>query len=250
MQKKHILSPLFALIILSSLVTPLSTTVYSASPSPAPSLLPSPTPSNSTDAEATENIKKRLQETIGDQSNDLLPINKYKSFVGIIRDVIKDTLILEDKDGKKSIKIASGSAIVRSPGNTTIKTDSIRIDDYAIAIGNLLEDDELESVRLIVSTNPLTTSNKQVNLVKITKITNSTLTVIPISSGETKTITLSTKSNLKTALGESLDSKDLSVGDSILYTASVEKDKATVTTLMRIGFASPEASAASEPTDN
>lgn len=231
MQKKHILSPLFALIFLTSLLSPLTVAAVS----------PSPTPATSTDAEATENIKKRLQETIN-VDTPLLAINKYKSFVGIIRDVIKETLILEDKDGKKSIKIASGSAIVRSPGNANIKADSIRIDDYAIAIGTLVEDDELESVRLIVSTSPLSLTNKQVNLVKITKITNSTLTVIPVSSGESKTITLAPKSVLKTALGESLDAKDLSIGDSIIYTANVDKDKATVTTLMRIGFASPDAS--------
>ncbi len=237
MQKKHILPLLIALITLTSLHSPL--TAAAASPTPSPTATPTP---SATDAEATENIKKRLQETISDTSLELLPLNKYKSFVGIIRDVIKDTLILEDKDGKKSIKIASGSAIIRSPGNASIKADSIRIDDYAIAIGTLMEDDELEGVRLIVSTNPLSASNKQVNLVKITKIASSTLTVVPVSSGESKTITLTTKSSLKTALGESLDSKDLAVGDSILYTANLEKEKATVTTLMRIGFASPDAS--------
>lgn len=242
MQKKSILALLIALVSLYSLSTSLHLTAFAASPSP--------TPSNSTDAEATENIKKRLQETIEETNTSLLPLNNYKSFVGVIRDVIKDTLILEDKDGKKNIKLASGSAILRSPGNATIKADSIRIDDYAIAIGNLIEDDELESVRLIVSATPLSLTNKQVNLVKITKLSSSTLTVVPVSGGETKSITLTTKSSLKTALGESLDTKDLSVGDSILYTANLEKDKATVTTLMRIGFASPDSSASPEPKDN
>lgn len=187
--------------------------------------------------EVRDNLKKRLQETVIAASPSPTPIT-YKSLVGVIRDVIKDTLVIQDKDGEKNIRLASGSALVRSPGNANIKSDDIRLDDYAIAIGHFIADDELESIRLVVSTEPLTSSSKISGLATITKITKTTLTVSSGNGeGEIKSLLVDTKTVLKSPVGDSLDLTDLQVGDSLLYTGTVEKDSIKVTNIMRIGFA-------------
>lgn len=246
MQKKY---TFLSLLTIFTTFTFVLTSASAASPipsskaSPSPSLSPSPSPIS--DETVTENIKKRLQESL---SGEAQPENiNYKSFVGVIRDVIKDTLIIEDKDGKKKIVIKSDASIVRSPGNKTIPVDSIRIDDNIISIGTLKESDELEAVRIIVSADPLSTTSKTSSLARINKIAKNVVTTSSVSSGETKVINLTSKTSLKSSLGESIEATDLSVGDSIIYTATLANDTLTATSLMRIGFADPDASASPLP---
>lgn len=236
MQKKYIFLPIITL--LSTFYIQLATvSAASSAPSPKASSSPSasPTPSPISEEQVTENLKKRLQETIGEPT-ETKELN-YKSFVGVIRDVIKDTLIIEDKDGKKKIVIKADASIVRSPGNKTIPVDSIRIEDNIISIGTLKESDELEAVRVIVSADPITTTSKVSSLARITKISKNAVTTTSIDSSSTKVINLNSKTALKSSLGESLEVTDLNVGDSIIYTATLAKDTLTATSLMRIGFA-------------
>ncbi|MBP9702615.1 hypothetical protein KBD69_02920 [Candidatus Woesebacteria bacterium] len=234
MQKKYTFLSLLTILATFTFVL---TSASAASPSPSPkvSASPSPSPSPISDETVTENIKKRLQESLSGDA-EAQDVN-YKSFVGVIRDVIKDTLVIEDKDGKKKIVIKDDASIVRSPGNKTIPVDSIRIDDYIISIGTLKESDELEAVRIIVSADPLTATSKTSALARITKISKNAITTSSVATGETKVINLTTKTALKSSLGESMEATDLSVGDSIIYTATLSKDVLTVTSLMRIGFA-------------
>jgi len=199
------------------------------------------------DETITENLKKRLQETVSTAKNQEPPLSSYKSFVGVIRDVIKDTIIIEDKDGEKSIRIASGSALLRAPGNSTIKTEDIRLEDYCIAIGKLdpTDTNEMDSLRLIVSTSPLTTTAKTTGLATISKINKNTFDLTPLGGGEIKTITLDSDTTLKSPLGDALVIKDINVGDSILYTATLEEKSITATNIMRIGFATEPSSSPS-----
>lgn len=236
MQKKYRFLPIIT--IFSSFYLVLNTvSAASSTPSPKASSSPIASPSPISEEQVTENLKKRLQETLGDDTK-AEQIN-YKSFVGVIRDVIKDTLVIEDKDGKKKIVIKNDASIVRSPGNKTIPVDSIRIEDNIISIGELKENDELEAIRIIVSADPLSTTSKTSSLARITKISKNSLTTTSIDSGTTKVIGITTKTALKSSLGESLDLEDLNVGDSIIYTATLSKDTLTATSLMRIGFADP-----------
>lgn len=252
MQNKYTFVTLFTLGSLL-VYTAISSPIFAASSTPVPkgSTNPSPSPTSSpvSDEQVTENLKKRLQETLGDAT--VAPEQNYKSFVGVIRDVIKGTLIIEDKDGKKKIVIKDDASIVRSPGNKTIPVDSIRIDDNIISIGNLKESDELEAVRIIVSADPLSTTSKVSSLARITKISKSAITTTSIDSGSTKIINLNTKTALKSSLGESLELTDLNVGDSIIYTATLSKDTLTATSLMRIGFSdAPDSSPLASPLSN
>ena len=204
-------------------------TLYSPVSAASPSA--SATPSD----EITQNLKKRLQDSLANQ----FPSNSstYRSYVGVIKDVIKDNLIIEDKDGKKNIKIASGSAIVRSPGNTNIELENIRIDDYVIAIGQFLNEDEMESLRLVVSTAPLTSTTKISGLGIIKQLNKSSLTLTSYEGEQTQTLHFNTKTIIKSVLGTALAHEDLAIGDSIIYTASLDKDLATSTIIMRVGSA-------------
>ncbi len=154
MRKTHTFILLIALLFLFTLSF---SSTFAASPTPSSSPSPSPTASTNDINAVTENLKKRLQATISGDDADL-PLSSHRGLIGVIRDVIKDTIILDDKDGKKKVLVGDKTVLLRSPGNTAIKIDDVRIDDYIIAIGNPGADDELAGLRIIVSATPLTTS--------------------------------------------------------------------------------------------
>lgn len=219
MQKKHIFIPLIALTLL---VTP----VIASSPSPTPP---------STDETITENIKKRLQESLSDEETTP-SISSARAYIGIVKDIIKDTVIIEDKDGKKDIKLETDTNIIRSPGNAIIKAENIRIDDYIIAIGYPRGDEELTGRRLIVSIDPIKAPGKTSGLGTIAKIGKTSITLK--LEDKDQVVSITSKTIYKSAVG-TIELVDLSVGDTLIYTALIdESDDLTATVIMRTGTAS------------
>lgn len=232
MQKNLLLIPFIALTLLI-------TKVEAASPSPLVSPSPSPTisPSPSGDDEASENLKQRFKDSISsDEDTPASLLTAKRAYIGTVKDVIKDTVIVEDKDGKKDIKVSDETTILRSPGNAVIKQDSIKIDDYIIAIGTPKGDEILDAIRLIVSTASIDAPAKASGIGEIKKITKTSLVVM--IEGSEKTIAINTKSIYKSPVA-TIELGDLSVSDTIIYTATKDaKDALTATVIMRIGSTS------------
>jgi len=105
MNKKAILIPIIALTSLFS-ASYLFSPIFAASPSPSPTITPSP----ASDKEVTDNLKKRLQESL--ELKETENTQKARAYIGTVKDVIKDTIIIEDKDGKKDIKLESDTIII------------------------------------------------------------------------------------------------------------------------------------------
>ncbi len=213
MQKKLLLALALTFLVFSS--------VHAASPSPLAS--PSPASIN----EVTDNLKARLKQT-----QDTALSDPNRAYVGTVKDVIKDTIVMQDKDGKRDIKITSDTAIVRTPGNTPIKPDSIRIDDSIIAIGVPTETDVMNGKRLIVSTTPFVAPSKSTAMGTIKKITKST---IAVTVGDNdRNLDLSSTTTLKSIAG-TIALSDLAIGDTVIYTALNDNDGSLSTTIvMRI----------------
>lgn len=226
MQQKHLLYPCIALIILSATTTSLR----ASSPSPSPVASPSP----ASVEDAVDSVKKRLQESLAKnpESKELI-----KAYIGTIKDVIKDTLVVEDKDGKKHVTLTDSTTLLRSPGNATIKAEDVRIGDAIIAIGYPETEDELRGARLIVSSTPFAAPAKTTGLGQITKIGKTSLEI------ETKdgnlTLTLTSKTIYKTPT-ELIELADLDVGDRVIYTASTTANESSATIIMRIRTTSVE----------
>lgn len=239
MQKKVIIVPIIALtcsLIISFLPF---THIFAASPSPSPkaSLIPSPTPvdlpAQAGINEVTENIKKRVQAALDDPALKPEPSESPIGYVGVVKDIIKDTVIIEDKDGKKDIKLNDETTIVRSPGTATIKPENIRIDDYIIAIGYPTKDSEnILGKRLIVSTDALSVSSKVTGLGTISKIDKNSLTLN--MGGNDQVLQITPKTVIKSAVSI-IDYSELTTSDTLIYTATKDaKDVQTATILMRI----------------
>lgn len=226
MQKKHLFLSFVIFLSVSSLAA-------AASPSPSPSVSPTPSPADIN--QVTENIKKRLQEATGTTSIPLENQSTLRAYVGTVRDVIKETVVVEDKDGKKNIVVDESTTILRSPGNKEIKIEDVRIEDSIIAIGYIKGENELTGRRLIVSTTPLPQSNKLTDMGSISKITKTSVTIAAKNSSYD--LALSPKTIVKSTNSTVLDVADLAVGDSVVFTATDDEKTKTAGIIMRVKLA-------------
>jgi hypothetical protein len=165
-----------------------------------------------------------------------------------VTDVVGGTVIISDKDGKKDIKIANDATILRTPGNATIKPEDIRIDDAMIALGYPAGTNVLNGKRLIVSTTPFPTFAKTSAFGIIQALTKNTLTLT--IGDQTQLVSLTSKTIFKSPVA-TLDPTDLSIGDTVVYTAILDDSHAqTATNVMRIlstSTATPSALPSSAP---
>ena len=177
----------------------------------------------------TDNLKKRLQESLAGEESS--PLSQARAYIGVVKDVIKDTVVMEDKDGKKDIKLSDETTLLRSPGNAEIKSENIRIDDYIIAMGYPGEGDVFSGRRLIVSIDPLLISLKTSGMGTITKLSKSSLTLK--TTDKEQVIDLTSKTVIKSPVG-TIEYSTLAIGDTLIYTATMDaKDNLTATILMR-----------------
>lgn len=180
----------------------------------------------------TENLKKRLQDSLlaptSPTPDHLLAL---RSYVGTVKDVISTTLVIDDKDGKKDVKIADVATIVRSPGNAVIKAANINIGDSIIAIGTPETDEILLGKRLIVSSSPFTASTKISSVGTVRTVAKKTLTLTINNSAQV--LALTSKTIFKSPAGP-IELADLTAGDTVIYTATLDDDDQTATIVMRI----------------
>jgi len=180
----------------------------------------SPTP----ETEVTENLKERLKNTVsGITVNEVSEPASTRGYVGKVTDIIQNTIILEDKSGKKSIKVTDDSVIIRSPGSTEIELSSVRIDDSIIAIGSLVNEEEVAGKRLIVSSSELDSIEKISGLSTIKEIGRYSL-ILTNTQEEGEFELFFTKNTVYKNKEGILEFNDLSVGDQILYAAKKDSD--------------------------
>lgn len=233
------ISPRIALFLFVALsVTTITTHAIAQSPSPE------------VEATITENLKNRLKETIN--SVEVVPTPDTVGYVGRIRDIVKNTLVVEDKSGKKNILVNDETTIVRSPGSAEIKLESVKIGDAIIAIGSPgTGGTETIGKRIIVSDTPFEPPAKLSGIGKITKLSTK-LVEITDGTGTATTIMLSDKTVVKSPK-ELIELTDMNENDMVIYSALVDtKDvtKLTATILMQIKQSEPsiEESPSPKPT--
>lgn len=193
--------------------------------------------------EVTENLKERLKSAVGGPNaiNEVKSQTTLKGYIGTVTDIIQNTIILEDKEGKKSVRIDDDSTLVRSPGSSDIKLDSVRIDDSIIVIGDPtgLDEDEIAGKRIIVSATALTPPDKLSGLGVITSIDRYSYTLDTKNMDQPVELFFTGKTTYKSP-SSALDFSDISEGDEILFTAVKDKDDDwSATIVLQLKPASP-----------
>lgn len=173
--------------------------------------------------EVTNNIKERLKEVVSGSDINQVVNPELFGYIGHVTDIIQSTIILEDKLGKKSVRINDDSTIVRSPGSKEIDLANVSVDDSIIAIGSPSGDDEIMGNRIIVSTTALTPPEKISGVASIISVDKYSFSLSVTNSDEPFELFFSKSTTYKSPTNI-LEHVDLSVGDEILYTASLDSD--------------------------
>ncbi len=234
MKKLLILSiallPLFSFLRLTSAAEP--------SPSPSPS-----------ESEITENLKKRLQESLTNAKETVLSAENNSrpiAYVGSVQDVIHEAIDIKTKDGQRYAKIKEDTTVLRSPGNVPIDLEDIRIDDFIIAMGYSENDTTVGAKRVIVSQTAVPSLAKTTGTGKITALSQSTMTITNPEGDEVELRYL--RSTIVKSKNDVLSQADLKVGDSVIYTADTGKEL-TATIIMIISPAPQEEGLTTEEND-
>lgn len=176
-------------------------------------------------AEINNNVKERIKKyttTSTTEVNEVVEPEMY-GYIGTVTDIIQNTIILEDKGGKKSVRINDDSLILRSPGSKEIELTSVQIDDSIIAIGTHSDEDEIVGRRIIVSTTALTPPEKISGIATITSIDKYSFSLTITDSDEPFELFFS-KDTVYKSPTEILELDNLTLDDEILYTAARDAD--------------------------
>ena len=193
--------------------------------------------------QVTENLKKRLQETLQGSDQNIVSTNELptspRAFVGTVEDIIQETITIITKDGAQYVTTDEDTTILRSPGNKIIDAEDIQIDDFMIAMGYLETTNKLRSKRIIVSTSISGELAKTSGRGTIDSLDSDTITITTPDANDPLEIYLDSYTVTKNR-SEVIDTDDLNVGDSIIYTADVDDDELTATIIMVIQSSSQE----------
>ena len=101
--------------------------------------------------EATDPAEKIRQEVTRIVQDQEEPEQK-KAFSGEITDIFNKTIVLETRDGKKTVKVEQKGLIISN--NKEIDFEDLEIGSWVIAMGYLTETELLSAKRIVVSTKP------------------------------------------------------------------------------------------------
>jgi RNase P/RNase MRP subunit p29 len=191
----------------------------------------------------TENLKNRLKETINEVTAD--DASSTVGYIGQVKDIVKNTLVVEDKSGKRNVIVDDNTHIIRSPGNAAIKLENVKIGDSVIAMGvpDTANNTETQGKRIIVSDTPFNPPDKIVGLATVTKLTSSSIGLVSPTDSKSVTLAVTSKTVVKTP-NETLDFTNLQVNDLVIYSALVDSkdsNKVTATVIMKIKGQGPSA---------
>lgn len=196
------------------------------------------TESTQSDDTITDNIKKRLQDSLESATQNVITEKEQelptdpRAFVGTVQDIIQDSISIATKDGIRYTIPDDDATILRSPGNSQIKAENIQINDFIIAMGYLQTFDKLGAKRIIVSNTITSSLNKTTGRAIIESKTSNSLTLNNNSNDSPLLLTINSKTIIKDKNGV-IELEEVTTGSTIIYTATTDKsDNPTATIIM------------------
>ncbi len=206
--------------------------VFSLSPVLAQDSSPS-----ATDQHITDNLKKRIQESLQTAKQNLITSPKPIAYIGQIEDVIQHVIKIKTPQNEtKTVSISDqDTTIIRTPSNKQIKLNDVQLNDKIIAMGYLKQEEGsdiqiLSAKRVIVSQTLSFDLPKITGYAKIKTKTASKLTLIKPDQSEI-TLSLSSTTVVKNQT-EVLSLKDLAKDQTVIFTAKTTSKTPLATIIM------------------
>lgn len=201
--------------------------------------------------EVKEKIKERLEKVVDeglDKVKGIIEEEKAKkiyAYAGKIKSINNHNLTIETIFGNKQVEVATQAAILKigpKKGRTTIEFEDLEIDQFTISMGPRGEKEVLMGKRLIVISEPSLALERKVLTGKVIEIDDKKVTFQ--INGESETIVISSKTDLKIVGIEDPAIEDIQIGDQIISIVTLDEDDQidlVKAVLVRPGEANPAA---------
>jgi len=183
------------------------------------------TSSSNVDPETVkENIKKRIQKAVENNTSEMLGIKMGPiiGWVGTIESITSDSLTIVSTDTSRIVAVPTNASIVRTSAGvkkSDAKLEDLAIGDFIIAMGRVDDDDVLNTIRIVAADTKPMPITKKVVLGQITDIDSKAdlITITPPNGSTPVILELTTKSALRQKdTGDKLKLTNLDPGDQIV----------------------------------
>lgn len=199
--------------------------------------------------EVKEKMKERLEKVVDlDKVKGIIEEEKAKkiyAYAGKIKSINNHNLTIETVFGNKQVEVSTQAAILKiesKKGRTTIEFEDLEIDQFTISMGPRGEKEVLMGKRLIVISEPSLALKRKVLAGKVIEIDDKKVTFQ--INGESETIVISSKTDLKIVGIEDPAVEDIQIGDQIISIVTLDEDDQidlVKAVLVRPGEANPAA---------
>lgn len=208
-------------LLLSQLVLPAN--AQSTTEEATPSSVISP-------QEVKEKIKQRLQDVVEEKMENVKGViekrlqSKAFAYVGSLKSINDDFLIVETKEGEKKAKVASDSAIIfvkQGASKKNIKLKEAEIGQFTIAMGFMDKEEIINAKRVIFSPMP-TVVKRKVIFGKVTEIDVNKLQVK--SNGEEVRFSIDSSTDFKIKGLNKPKVADIQIEDKVVAILDLDKE--------------------------
>lgn len=174
----------------------------------------------------TEKIKERLEktakedlETVKGELEKKATAPRKKAYIGTVKTIDSSGIVLEYRSQTYHITFIDSTEFVKSSGQAKLSLEGINPDDFIIAMGFVSPDSEsLSAHRILLIASPKPPASRQLIIGKIKEIDGTKVSV------DGKTLTITSKTNLKIKGIEDPTIEDLELEDNLFAIVTLDSN--------------------------
>ncbi len=188
--------------------------------------VPSAQAQEATDSSVTQKIKERLKETAGEDLTAIKEVltekqklPRKKAYIGIIKAVNSQAIELDYKSQIYTVKLTDSTAIVKSSGQKALTLNDLKPNDFILALGFLLTDNQtFQASRILTLNQPEPPQARQFITGPIQVVDGNKITV------NNKVLTISAKTELFIKDVAKPTAEDLELADNFFAIVTLDKN--------------------------
>ena len=141
---KYLINFITLLAIIITIITPNTIFAVTKSPTQTPTSVASPTPTIPIDEKVNE-----IRQVIKEKVTQIKDKMDKRAFVGIIKEFTGSTLIITNIIGQQRLLTDETTTFISS-NNKEVRINDLAVGDKLIALGLLIEENELQAIRITV----------------------------------------------------------------------------------------------------
>jgi len=194
-------------------------------------------------SETTRNLRERIERIVDEKRDQIKGVlteidSRRRSTIGEIQRVTEDTLSIRSQTGTEIIPISNTAyPLTILKDGETIDFDEIAVGNWLLAFG-VIEDDNFQPIRLLVSEDSLRPRTRSVTIGTITDIARTSIEIEPRNGEGAVSYTVSANTEYQDLSGETIGLNDIDESMQAIVAGIVttvdEDDESSARTALKI----------------